>query len=103
MQFSNYFSPKEYNLSKYYAAIIKTLREKTRPEPPASFSYTEWFIQYIRIALNSLDIGIYDIFHVEDAKRNLERNLHQTSEGYWHRFSNIVLIDKLVKYYQVSL
>lgn len=95
-QYSNGFSPKEYLMGKYPYLLIRGLRRHFKKKYPPNFPYDEWFINFIHDNLNDFSDEIQSTFEIEALQKALESE-HKTVEGYWHKFSNIIMYDLILK------
>lgn len=96
--FSNGFTPHEYMKGLWYYIPVKLYRDYTKKKKyPATFSYGQWYIDFIKEHARNISTDIWDIYDKKRYMQALENNEHQTDEGYWHKFSNPVFFDLINK------
>jgi len=100
--FSNMFSPNEYLFNKYYYVFIKSLRNKLyKKNYPPNFDYTDWFFEYIKNQIPSINHHLFNYFDINSMKNSLLNSKHQSSEGYWHKYSHIINHSFNLNYYNL--
>lgn len=95
-QYSNGFSPKEYLLGKYSYLLIRGFRKYFKPKYPPNFPYDDWFIKFVSENLENVNSELLgNIFEINKMKQTLNGD-HGTVEGYWHKYSNIIMYDMIL-------
>lgn len=97
--FANGFTPREYLKGLWYYVPVKMYRDhKKKKKYPPTFSYNEWYVDFVREHSQNISLEIWDIYEKKRYMVALENNNHQTNEGYWHKFSNPIYFDLVNKY-----
>ncbi|GJQ64319.1 MAG: hypothetical protein SCALA702_33720 [Melioribacteraceae bacterium] len=94
IKFVNGFSPREFLTNKYYYLFLRAVRKKFGKKYPPNFPYGEWYHSFIAENFNKLDSSLEDVIDVNRAKDQFVAGNHKTVEGYWHKFTNIVMYSK---------
>jgi hypothetical protein len=97
--FSSGFSPNDYLFSKYYYAFKRALHKKMNKKYSPHFTYGAWYLQFIRNEFEKIHPSIHQFFTLERAYKRLLEDKPGTEEKYWHRFTNIVMINEMIHYY----
>jgi asparagine synthetase B (glutamine-hydrolysing) len=98
IELSNGYKPSIYNKGALYYAIIRLYNrtfKKIKNYP--SFKYDDWYIQFVNRKANDISDEVWEIFDKENYFKALEEGNHETNEGYWHKFSNPISFDLLLK------
>ena len=66
---------------------------------PQNFPYGDWFKEYCLNELNDISEPISRLFDLNKVKQKLKQKSHPTTEGYWHVYTNIINLDKNIKYF----
>lgn len=91
---ANGFTPGEYLKGLWYYVPVKLYRDfRTRDRHPATFSYGQWYVDFVREQSERISENIWEIFDRDRYMCALRANHHQSDEGYWHRFSNPIYFD----------
>ena len=99
IEFAKHYSPKEFLGNKLIYAFKRMYRYYYYRKFAASFPYGEWFPPYVAQAMEDMHPFIEDLLNLQRTKRHLGNNQHQEKEGYWHRYTNIINIDRIIKCY----
>ncbi len=98
--FANGFTPKEYLKGFLYYVPLKLYRDNTQKHKyPPTFSYGKWYKDFVMEHASNIGSEIWATYNKEKYFESLEKDLHRSDEGYWHKFSNPIFFD-LVKKYQ---
>lgn len=100
IKFSNNFTPNEFLVSPYFAGICKFIRDKTSTKTKTNYDYGDWYQKYIGSQLENLNDETKMIYDTITVSRKLQENKHENNEGYWHKYSNLVLFNKMINYYR---
>jgi hypothetical protein len=95
---SNGYKPSDYQKGTWYYALIRFYNKtfkKIKNYP--SFKYDDWYIQFVKRKANEISDEVWEIFDKENYFKALENGNHETNEGYWHKFSNPIFFDMLLK------
>ncbi len=98
IELSNGYKPSIYNKGALYYAILRLYNKtfkKIKNYP--SFKYDDWYIQFVKRKSNEISEEVWEIFDKENYFKALEEGNHETNEGYWHKFSNPIFFDLLLK------
>ncbi|MBD3314435.1 MAG: hypothetical protein GF344_01500, partial [Chitinivibrionales bacterium] len=89
---ANQYKPKDllgnralYCLKRLYLQLVKV---KDTP----TFAYAEWFRNMLKGLVVGMRGDLYQYYDFERLLVNLDSAVHQTHEGYWHKFSNPAMI-----------
>ncbi len=95
---SNGYKPKDFSRGTiYYSAKrvwSKYLRKSTNPP---SFSYGDWYVNFVKKNAALIHDDIWDIYDKENYFWALENKEHKSNEGYWHKFSNPIFFNLVLK------
>jgi asparagine synthetase B (glutamine-hydrolysing) len=95
---SNGYKPSDYQKGAWYYALIRFYNKtfkKIKNYP--SFKYDDWYIQFVKRKANEISDEVWEIFDKEKYFKDLEEGNNETNEGYWHKFSNPIFFDMLLK------
>lgn len=96
---SNGYTPSEYMKGLWYYVPIKLYRDyKKKQLYPATFSYDNWYVDFVKENARNISSDIWNIYDKKRYMQTLEKTQHGTGEGYWHKFSNPIYFDLLEKY-----
>ncbi len=97
-QYSNGFSPKEYLLGKYPYLFIRGVRRYFKKKYPPNFPYDSWFYPFVVDHLmDDFDERLNLLFDIERAKRMVKNEEHSFKEGYWHKMTNLIMYNMMLK------
>lgn len=97
--FSKNYSPQEYLNNKFYFLITKKYRDSFWKKYPSSFELGEWMKEYSEKEYENLNEVFYKYFDVDKLKNNLKNNKHGRDENYWHKFTNMLNLNKNFNYF----
>ncbi|MFM7667106.1 MAG: hypothetical protein ACKO7D_02845 [Bacteroidota bacterium] len=80
-----------YGFIRFYNKIFKKI--KNHP----SFKYDDWYVDYVKMKSHEISDEIWQIFDKENYFKALDESQHESNEGYWHKFSNPIFFDLLLK------
>ena len=95
---SNGFKPSVYQKGAIFYALIRLYNKtfnKIKNYP--SFKYDDWYFQFVKRKANEISDEVWENFDKENYFKSLEEGNHETNEGYWHKFSNPIFFDLLLK------
>ena len=95
---SNGYKPADYKrgMTNY---LIKRAWKKfvVRPENTPSFSYKNWYSDYVRENASKISDEIWTFYNKNEYFESFNSELHQGNEGFWHRYSNPIFFDLSLK------
>jgi len=98
IELSNGYAPKDflkgkmnYVLKRIWQKYIKKIKNHS------SFSYTDWYIEFINEKSNEISEEIWTIYNKELYFQQLDTTELKTDEGFWHKFSNPIFFDLINK------
>jgi len=95
---SNGYSPSEYTKGLHYYLPIRIWRKYINKQPSfPSFTYGEWYRDFVNKKSSEIDEEIWSYFNKVDYFNCFNSKNHQKNEGYWHRFSNPIFFDLILK------
>lgn len=97
-QFVNGFSPSEFLMNRYYYLILRGLRKKFGKKYPPNFPYSDWYHDFIGKNFKTLSPELENVIDLDKAKKDFDSCDHKTVEGYWHKFTNIVMYSKHINF-----
>lgn len=83
----------KYILKRIYLSKIK------KQKGVQNFAYTDWMVDYVKNNMEYIDM-MGDIFDVEKLKFSFKHREHKTTEGYWHKYTNIVMFGMMREKYE---
>lgn len=102
--FANGYSPREYLKGLWYYVPIKIYRDyKTKNKYPPSFSYGNWYVDFVKEHSQNISPEIWEIYDKKRYMDELSDHANRTDEGYWHRFSNPIYFNLVNKYKEGKL
>lgn len=102
IQYSNGFSPDEYLLGKYPYLLIRGIRKYFKKKYPPNFPYNNWYVEFVKDNLKTIDKEVEELFDVEKATSILKSSYHQSVEGYWHKYSNLIMYSLILNKYNYN-
>jgi hypothetical protein len=98
IKLANGYKPSDFLKGKLFylgkRILIKYLKlNKNFP----SFKYDQWYFDYVQLKAKNLSSEVWEIFDKEAYFAALANQDHNSSEGYWHKFSNPIFFDLLLK------
>jgi len=93
-ELSNGYKPKDYQKGLVYY-VIKRITNKyvLKPYNPPSFSYGEWYIDFISNNSALIEKSIWEHYDKKAYFKALKDKEHLSNEGYWHKFSNPIFFN----------
>jgi len=91
---ANNYKPIDLLRSKYIYALKRFYLRIKHPGTVPTFSYDNWFQKYIKSAYLTLSSEIHSFYNLDKLIYEVNNSNHQTTEGYWHKYSNPVIISK---------
>lgn len=100
MQFelSNGYAPVDYTKGIIYYTAKRIYQKKVQKiKNYPSFSYGTWYADWIKNRVEAIDEKIWEIYDEQAYKSTLNSISLQQNEGFWHRFSNPLFFDLILK------
>ncbi len=98
IELSNGYVPKNYGKGKVMYGMNKfILKYRNKKKSNPTFKYDDWYIQFVKRKASEISDEVWGIFDKEKYFKALEEGNHETNEGYWHKFSNPIFFDLLLK------
>jgi hypothetical protein len=99
-----YFNTKEFLGNKTILTLLRAFRYYTDKQKfSPTYTYGKNYVDYIQNNLikirNSNQDDINDLFNLNSALKGVENKAYGSQEKHWHRYSNIVMMDKFVSHY----
>jgi hypothetical protein len=96
VNFANQYTPNDV-LGNRYRYITKRIihllfRKQTRP----TFTYDHWFYRFMHDEVEKLSPKLSDLYDINALKDALSLNWHPSHEGYWHKYSNPVMLSRYI-------
>lgn len=97
VDFTNQYSPNDVlgNRLKYVIKRVYAHAFKIKPKP--TFSYDEWFVNYVRNELKNINPAFKEFYNLNLMNESLN-NQHPSNEGYWHKISNPIMINQYLNF-----
>lgn len=95
---SNGFTPREYLRGYWYFIPVKIYRNYKGTKYRPTFSYDNWFIDFVRESSNNIDRDIWEIFDLTKYNQAFKNNFHKSNEGYWFKFTTPIYFDMVEKF-----
>jgi asparagine synthetase B (glutamine-hydrolysing) len=97
--YSGDHKPSDVLFNKYYAAIAKAIRQKTRPKYPANFPLGNWMQSFVEKNLQQCSDHpvIANTFRVTDLIDEFSRGNHKQNEAYWLKFTNPIMMRFIIE------
>lgn len=97
--YSGDHKPSDVLFNKYYAAIAKTIRQKTRPKYPANFPLGNWMQSFVEKNLQQCSEHpvIVNTFRVNDLINEFNRGNHKQNEAYWLKYTNPIMMRFIIE------
>ncbi len=97
--FANLYSPKDllgnrlkYLIKRMYLHFLKVQNTPT-------FSYEEWFQEFVDTNIPDTETKLSNSYDFISMKKMLKKLKHSTHEGYWHKYSNPIMLSLYLKHY----
>lgn len=97
--YSGDHKPSEVLFNKYYAALAKIVRQRTRPQYPPNFPLSKWMADFIGVHLPLCkDYKILDeSFHLDGLIAAFKNGNHIPKESYWLKFTNPIMMRFIIE------
>lgn len=94
VNFANQYTPNDVlgNRLKYVLKRVYLQSFKIKPKP--TFTYDDWFVKYAHTQFYKLDNRLDELYDLKKMKDSLQHEQHMNSEGYWHKYSNPIMLSK---------
>ena len=100
---SNGYKPSDFLKGKMFYLVKRVLVKYLKLNKNfASFKYDQWFIDFVKSEAKNISPEVWAIYDRTSYFMALEGENHQTTEGYWHKFSNPIFFDLLFKMKQIQ-
>lgn len=100
-KYSGEHKPKEVIFNKYYAALIKIIRQKTKPTYPQNFPLNSWMLEFVNEELPKC--MKYEIlkntFELDSLIKEVNLIRNKTIESYWLKFTNPIMMKYILDEY----
>ena len=98
IKLSNGYKPRDFNNGIiYYSTKRLWTKYIQKATNPPSFAYGNWYKDFITVNSESINEPIWEIYDKKAYFQALKHNAHQTNEGYWHKFSNPIFFNLVLK------
>ena len=95
---SNGYKPRDFNKGIIYYSTKRIWTKYIHKVPnPSSFAYGNWYKDFITVNSESINDAVWEIYDKKAYFNALKNNTHQTNEGYWHKFSNPIFFNLVLK------
>jgi len=96
VNFANQYTPNDVlgNRYKYITKRILHLLFKKQRKP--TFTYDSWFCQYTNDEVEMLSPQLADFYDFDAMADALSSNQHPSHEGYWHKYSNPIMLSRYI-------
>ena len=93
--------PDEVLFNKYYAALAKTIRKKTRPKYQPTFPLVKWMEEFASKNLPACkDFKVIaETFNIDALINELNKGDHKTTEPYWLKFTTPIMMRFILEEY----
>ncbi|GAB1350634.1 hypothetical protein MASR1M107_28490 [Ignavibacteriales bacterium] len=97
LPFASGYTPNDLLGNKFYYTSKRIYLKAFKTNKTSNFSYGSWFLNFIKGKLkeHGADENIFDISKLTSA---LDSKEHKSTEGYWHKYSNIVHINTIEEF-----
>jgi len=100
---SNGYKPSDFLKGKMFYLVKRVLVKYLKLNKNfSSFKYDQWFIDFVKSEAKNISPEVWAIYDRTSYFKDLEGDSHQTTEGYWHKFSNPIFFDLLFKMKQIQ-
>lgn len=98
IELSNGFAPKDFLKGKINYVIKRIwLKYFKKNKNYSSFSYTDWYIDFVKEKSSEISEEIWDIYDKKSYFQCLNSTELRTNEGFWHKFTNPIFFDLINK------
>lgn len=87
-----FYTNEEFLGNKISYISKRIFRYRSRKKYPQNFPYSDWISKYIEKILFSEDLDLNKFFNLTELKNEFDESVHQTTEDYWHKFTNPINI-----------
>ena len=95
-----FYTPSEFLGNKFLYIIKRLYRYYRSDKKPPNFPYSTWIKDYTVSEMTNLNSSIKEIFKISEIRDSLNNNSHHFTEGYWHKFTNVVNLNKITTFYR---
>lgn len=90
-----YYTAEEFLGNKIVYLIKRVIRFKLeqRKKAPSNFPYSEWALGFCNDEMKKYNRDLKEIINIERYDNSLKNDNHLTTEGYYHRFTNLININ----------
>lgn len=98
-EYSGEHKPSEVLFNKYYAAIIRFVRQTTKPKYPPNFPLGKWMEVFVekQLPLCANDETINSTFDIEALKSDFRTSRHIPKESYWLKYTNPIMMRFIIE------
>ncbi len=94
------YNTKEFLGNKYSLLSKRIIRKMKSKSFPSSFSLGSWLKEYVGTQFDDINnMTIESIYDIKKAKIELNNGNHTYTESTWHKFTDIVMLNLLLKKY----
>jgi len=98
IELSNGYTPKDFLKGKINYVVKRIwLKYFKKIKNYSSFSYTDWYIDFVKEKSSEISEEIWDIYDKESYFHHLNSTELRTNEGFWHKFTNPIFFDLINK------
>ena len=101
---SNGYKPRDYLKGLWYyipTKMYRSFRYKNQFAP--TFSYGQWYVDFVKEHAENISPDIWEIYDKNKYMKALKTRQHKNDEGYWHKFSNPIFFDLVIKHKEGKL
>ncbi len=95
--FTNRYTPDDVLGNRLKYVLKRTAQQFFKPKTVPSFSYENWFSEFINLKINNFGDNINNMYNTEKLISSFYSNIHLNNEGYWHPFTNPLTLDLYYK------
>lgn len=98
INFANQYSANDV-LGNRFRYVIKriylhSLKIKSKP----TFVYSDWFLPFVKKEMDEIDPVFNEFYDIQLMRSNFLSANHQTHEGYWHKYTNPITLNRYYKH-----
>ena len=97
VNFSNQYSPNDVLGNRFLYVIKRIFIQLTKKQSTPTFSYEDWFKDFVSKEMETLPENLKDLYDIKKFDSSLKNNTHNNDEGYWHKYSNLIMFSKYLK------
>ena len=98
--FGNLYSPKDLLGNRFIYLMKRLYLHFLKVKNTPTFTYDEWFHAFVRLGLSNINAELTRFYDFHSMQKALENQNHPTQEGYWHKYTNPVLLSLYLKHYE---